>query len=153
MVLAAAAAAKLAFFAPLVGGCWSADITATVRDTHCFEAMYDGAHIRDRHEVRASGAVVYAGETIYSVDSEQIVFTYVNSTGGVGHGTLRSERGRNARFSGNMRGSPQSKLQPIDSEWRIVDANHYEVRSLMRLKDGKVTKPLTFTRVSEAKPK
>lgn len=155
-LLAAGASAHvsgLSALAPFVGSCWRADFTPTVRDTHCFETVYGGAHIRDRHEVRAEGKVVYSGETIYSDGGARLEFTYVNSMGGVGHGTFRSEPLRKIRFTGTMRGSPKDQPQAIDSEWRIVDPNHYEVRSLVKSKEGKPAKPLTFTRLSEPNPK
>ncbi len=40
---------SLAIFKPFVGACWRADFSPTVHDTHCFEAMYGGAHIREIH--------------------------------------------------------------------------------------------------------
>jgi len=130
LLVAAQSPSVLSAFGPLPGSCWITDFTPTVSDTHCFEAMYGGAHVRDRHEVRENGEVVYAGETIYSLDGGTAVFTYFNSLGGVGHGTMQSE-GSALRFKGNMRGSPDKPPQPIDSEWRIVDPDHYDVRSLV----------------------
>jgi hypothetical protein len=137
-----AKAPDLSAFKPFVGACWRADFSAKVRDTHCFQSIYGGAHVRDRHEVRDSGKVVYAGETTYSADGPDLVFTYVNSMGGVGQGKVGAE-GSLLGFTGTMRASPDKAEQPIDSEWRIIDADHYEVRSLVR-PTGKV---LTFTRV------
>ena len=144
--------ADLSPFNPFVGACWRADFTATVHDTHCFEQLYGGAHVRDRHEVRDNGKTVYAGETIYSADGDSLVFTYVNSLGGVGHGAARAGGGK-LRFSGSMRGSPADAPQPIDSEWRVIDADHYEVRSLVPSKSSQAGKPLVFTRVAEPRPK
>jgi len=92
MIMAAQATAAtsptLSVFKPLVGACWRADFAPTVQDTHCFEAMYGGAHIRDRHEVRDKGRAVYSGETIYSVEDGKVVFSYYNSMGGVGRGVV-----------------------------------------------------------------
>ena len=79
---AAPIATDLAAFKPFVGACWRAEFTASVNDIHCFEAMYGGAHVRDRHEVKDNGQTIYAGETIYSADGPDLVFTYVNSLGG-----------------------------------------------------------------------
>jgi hypothetical protein len=79
---AASPVADLSAFKPFVGACWRAEFSATINDTHCFEAMYGGAHVRDRHEVKSDGKIVYAGETIYSADGPNLVFTYVNSLGG-----------------------------------------------------------------------
>ena len=131
LFIAAQGAINLSAFAPLTGSCWITDFTPTMSDTHCFEAMYGGAHIRDRHEVKEKGKVVYAGETIYSLDGDSAVFTYFNSLGGVGHGTMQPS-GPTLHFKGNMRGSPDKPPQEIDSEWRIIDKDHYDVRSLVR---------------------
>lgn len=146
----AAHAPSLAPFKPFVGACWRADFTPTMHDTHCFEEMYGGAHIRDRHEVEDTGKVVYAGETIYSADGPDLVFTYVNSLGGVGLGKVGSTE-RSLGFTGTMRASPDKPEQPIDSEWRIVDPDRYEVRSLVPQADGKLPPVLTFTRVKPAR--
>ena len=120
--------ALLSLFGSFVGSCWVADFTPTMTDTHCFESVYDGAHVRDRHEVKENGKTVYAGETIYSVDGGQPVFTYFNSMGGIGRGTFDAHD-TTLHFKGSMRASPEASPQPIDSEWRVVDADHYEVRS------------------------
>lgn len=136
----------LAAFKPFVGSCWTAPFSATVTDTHCFDAMYGGAHIRDRHEVKEAGKTVYAGETIYSVDGPDLVFVYVNSMGGVGQGKVGTAD-RMIGFTGSMRASPDKPEQPIDSEWRLLDADRYEVRSLVETKSGKLPPALTFTRV------
>jgi len=136
-------------FAQFAGSCWVADFTATMTDTHCFELMYDGAHIRDSHEVREDGKAVYAGETIYSLDGGEIVFTYYNSLGGVGRGTL-APSGQRLRFKGQMRASPDKPEEEIDSEWLIVDDDHYEVRSLVPSASTGGNKALGFRRVPAA---
>jgi hypothetical protein len=143
---ASASTSNLAPFAPFLGACWRAEFSATVTDTHCFEPLYDGAHVRDRHEVKDGGKTVYAGETTYSAVGSDIVFVYLNSLGGFGQGKVRGG-GTALSFTGNMRASPDKPPQPIESEWRILDANHYQVRSLVKsgLRGGNPT--LTFTRV------
>ena len=151
LIAAQAAAAPPPAFAPFarfVGSCWRASFSATTTDTHCFEAMYGGAHVRDRHEVKDAGKVVYAGETIYSADGGDLVFTYVNSLGGVGTGKLKVNADT-LSFTGVMRASPDKTQQPIDSQWRILDANRYEVRSLVKSKSGELSPALTFTRVKQ----
>ncbi len=146
------APADLSAFRPFVGACWRTEFSATINDTHCFEAMYGGAHVRDRHEVKENGKTVYAGETIYSADGPDLIFTYVNSLGGVGTGKVDGAKAI-LDFVGNMRASPEKAQQPINSQWRLVDADHYEVRSLTPSKSGQPDKPLIFTRVVEAKPR
>lgn len=154
LLLAAAQAATapdLSAFNPLLGACWRTDFSATVSDTHCFESMYGGAHVRDRHEVRDGAKTVYAGETIYSVDGPDLVFTYFNSLGGVGIGKVGASE-KMLGFTGTMRAAPDRPEEQIDSEWRLTDADHYEVRSLIPAKDGKPAKPLLFTRVESPRP-
>ncbi|HEX3421840.1 MAG TPA: hypothetical protein VHS33_00350 [Sphingomicrobium sp.] len=148
----AAAPADLSAFKPFVGACWRASFSATVNDTHCFEAMYGGAHVRDRHEVKEGGRTVYAGETIYSADGPDLVFTYVNSLGGVGSGKVAASNAV-LGFTGSMRASPDKAQEPIDTEWRIIDSDHYEVRTPAAPKDSQPEKPLVFSRVTEAKPR
>jgi hypothetical protein len=138
---------SLSPFHAFLGSCWRAQISAKVQDTHCFEAMYGGAHVRDRHEMREGAKTTYAGETIYSADGPDLIFTYVNSLGGVGQGKVGSAD-RLLGFSGTMRASPDKPEQPIDSEWRLIDARHYEVRSLVKSPDGRPRPALIFTRMT-----
>ena len=152
VMLAAQASPDLSSFKPFLGACWRADFSATVHDIHCFEPMYGGAHVRDRHEVQQDGKTVYAGETIYSVDGPDVVFTYVNSLGGVGQGKVGSADAL-LGFTGSMRPSPDKPEQQIDSEWRLIDADHYQVRSLVPSRNGELDKPLSFTRVVEPRSK
>ena len=137
---------RLSAFKPFIGACWRASFSPTVSDTHCFETVYGGAHVRDRHQVREGGKTVYAGETIYSADGADVVFTYFNSLGGVGNGKVRSA-GATIRFSGTMRASPTDVPKPIDSEWRVAGADRYEVRPLVKAGSASADKPLVFTRI------
>lgn len=141
--------ADLSPFKPFLGACWRTNFTATVQDTHCFEPMYGGAHVRDRHEVKEGGMTVYAGETIYSADGPDLVFTYFNSLGGVGIGKVGSSE-KALGFTGTMRAAPDKPEEEIDSEWRLIDVDHYEVRSLIPSKNGQPDKPHIFTRVTGA---
>lgn len=145
--VAASSPPTLDLFAPLAGSCFVAQFTPTVSDVHCFKAIYGGAHVRDTHEVRDGEKVIYAGETIYSREAGGLVFTYVNSTGGVGHGTLAGGTGT-IHFAGSMRGSPGQAAATIDSEWRLIDGDHYEVRSLVPSPSGGFEKPIRFSRVA-----
>lgn len=133
-------------FDPFMGSCWTADFTATMRDTHCFELLYNGAHVRDRHEVKGGGKVVYAGETTYSLDGDKMVFVYLNDLGGFGGGTVLRDKNK-LRFKGSMRGAPDKPSVPIDSEWLLRDADHYEVRSLVPSASTADQQVLHFSRV------
>jgi len=146
LMLAAAATTPLSGFGDLVGSCWRADFSPTVRDTHCFEAIYGGAHVRDRHEVTDKGKTVYAGETVYSLDGGATVFIYFNSLGGVGRGSVTSE-GAKMRFVGAMRASPDKPEQRIDSEWSGVGPEGYEARSLVGDASTAGNSALRFTKV------
>lgn len=77
----------------LAGSCWKgpfADRTAT--DEHCYEWMYGGQYLRDRHIVRGDPKP-YRGETIYFWDPTEkaVGYVYFNSNGGVSRGTLKVE--------------------------------------------------------------
>jgi hypothetical protein len=111
-------ASGLDFFASLVGQCFAATVAPGTVDRHCFSTIYEGAHVRDVHTVTANGKAVYRGETIYSRSGAGLAFTYVNSTGGVGHGTAQVE-GRVMNFSGSMIAAPREAPAPIDGRWRI----------------------------------
>ncbi|THD36246.1 MAG: hypothetical protein E7773_10040 [Sphingomonas sp.] len=125
--LLAALSGPLAPFDRLVGHCWSTDIAPGTADRHCFASLYGGAHVRDTHQVRRGGAVVYAGETIYSAEGDAIVFTYVNSLGGVGRGTASVDGGA-ITFRLTMRTTPASTPQAMTTIWRIA-ADGYETSS------------------------
>ena len=52
---AAEVRAELKPFAFLVGSCWTGTFpNGTSTDTHCFEPVYGGLFIRDRHVVRGA---------------------------------------------------------------------------------------------------
>ncbi len=77
----------------LAGSCWKgpfADRNAT--DEHCYEWMYGGQYLRDRHIVRGDRKP-YRGETIYFWDAAEnaVGYIYFNSNGGVSRGTLKVE--------------------------------------------------------------
>ena len=67
-----------------------ADCPATAE--HCFEWVYEGRFLRDRHIVRG-GRKPYRGETLYYWDAtgKAITYVYFNSEGGVSRGTATAE--------------------------------------------------------------
>jgi hypothetical protein len=72
----------------LVGSCWTGAFPdGKSTDTHCFECVFDGQFIRDRHVVRG-GKTPYAGETIYAwhPKRQKIVYTYWASDGSLSTG-------------------------------------------------------------------
>lgn len=77
----------------LAGYCWNGTFAnGKTTDEHCYEWVYGGKFLRDRHVVRG-GAQPYQGETLYFWDGEAkaIAYIYFNSDGGVSRGTLQTE--------------------------------------------------------------
>ena len=73
----------------LVGSCWEGTFPdGKSTDKHCFEWVYGGKFIRDRHRSGGQKAP-YEGETWHGWDTERgsLVFWYFNSLGGVSTGT------------------------------------------------------------------
>ena len=137
MIVLTLAAAALAADAPtlrsgldplgfLVGHCWRGQFERThEQDTHCFEPVYGGQHIRDRHEV-GGGASVYRGETLYSADPAGAVsYTYWNSLGGVSRGTMRPLPDR-LDFGNETYTAPDGRRLSISTVWRRVGDDAYE---------------------------
>jgi len=141
-LLAAAAAAAppaaddLSVFNRLLGHCWEGQMAADTLDVHCFEPVYDGAHVRDRHVVLVKRAPVYKGVTYYSREGRHLTFVYLNSQGGVGNGEAFPDAG-GVCFKGKMRGSPDTGTQSISTCWRWQGDGGYVVTSASR-------KPIRF---------
>jgi hypothetical protein len=129
----ALAQAALQPWSAFVGQCWSGPAPGgKAVDVHCFDSVYGGQHVRDRHEVRVGDKVVYAGETLYSVEGEAVTFIYWNSLGGVGHGKASAD-GPKLSFSGEMRATPTGASQGFTATWRKLDGA-YEVSDAGRSK-------------------
>ncbi len=132
MIAAAALAAEPPALRPgleplgfLIGHCWRGRFASGEEDTHCFDAVYYGQHVRDRHEV-TGGAAVYRGETLYSAEPGGAVgFTYWNSRGGVSRGTMRPE-GERLSFGDESYRGPDGRQMSISTHWRRVGDDAYE---------------------------
>ncbi|HEX6785493.1 MAG TPA: hypothetical protein VF098_12690 [Sphingomicrobium sp.] len=113
--------------ATLVDHCWAGPAPGGngAIDKHCFESVYGGQHVRDRHVITVGGKDVYAGESLYSARGSQVIFTYWNSLGGLGTGTA-SFTSVEWRFSGTIHATPAGGEQPIAATWKIVPGG-YEV--------------------------
>jgi len=131
IALVAAAAAALVQpplepWAALVGHCWAGPAPGNAGlDKHCFESVYGGQHVRDRHVVTVDGREVYAGEALYSAKGKQVIFTYWNSLGGLGTGTATLS-GNDWRFTGTIHATAVSGEQPMTAQWK-VGSGSYEV--------------------------
>jgi hypothetical protein len=113
----------------LLGHCWRGEFANGSVDTHCFESVYGGQHVRDRHEVAGPGAP-YRGETLYSWDgsAERVGYTYWNSTGGVSRGSM-SAKGAELDFGDETYAGPDGRKTKISTLWRKVGADAYETVS------------------------
>ncbi|HYJ31227.1 MAG TPA: SRPBCC domain-containing protein [Allosphingosinicella sp.] len=102
----------------LVGHCWRGQFPGGEQDMHCFESVYGGQHVRDRHEV-TGGARAYRGETLYSWDGRAgiVTYTYWNSSGGVSRGTMRPAAGR-LDFGDETYTDPQGRRITLSTHWR-----------------------------------
>lgn len=81
-----------------------------------------------------AGRTVYEGETIYSARGSRVIFTYWNSTGGVGTGIVEVV-GDRVHIRGAMRATATSAEKPLKAEWALVP-NGYDV-----IDDGTTSRP------------
>ena len=109
----------------LVGHCWRGRFASGEEDTHCFESVYEGQHVRDRHQVTGGGRA-YRGETLYSWDgtANAVTYTYWNSLGGVSRGTMRPREER-LDFGDESYADPQGRRITLSTHWRR-DGDAYE---------------------------
>lgn len=113
----------------LIGHCWRGEFKNGSVDTHCFEGVYGGQHVRDRHEVTGSGAP-YRGETLYSWDGaeKRVGYTYWNSSGGVSRGSM-APKGEALDFGDQTYTGADGRKMSISTLWRKVGADAYETVS------------------------
>lgn len=131
----------------LLGHCWRGAFEGGEQDTHCFESVYDGQHIRDRHEV-TGGRGVYRGETIYSADASGAVsYTYWNSRGGVSRGTMRPEPER-LNFGDESYRGPDGRQISISTHWRRVGDDAYEA-VISSPQSASMNRTVRYQRVTE----
>jgi hypothetical protein len=80
---------------PLVGSCWKGTFPdGKSNDEHCWEWVWKGKFLRDRHVVRGPQPD-YAGETIYGWDPEkrQLRFWYFTNAGFFTTGVMQPREG------------------------------------------------------------
>lgn len=130
----------------VVGHCWRGEFAGGKQvDIHCYEDVYGGKHIRDRHEV-TGGNQVYKGVTIYSWNAElgQVEYTYWNSLGGVSRGTMKPKDGI-LDFGDETHVSSDGKTIRIATSWRPSEASYDVISSVNGVTGGPVT---TYKRVN-----
>lgn len=113
----------------LLDHCWRGEFRNGAVDTHCFESVYGGQHVRDRHEVAGPGAP-YRGETLYSWDgsAKRVGYTYWNSSGGVSRGAMAAKP-EGLDFGGETYTGADGRKMTISTMWKKVGADSYETVS------------------------
>jgi len=113
----------------LVGHCWRGEFRNGAVDTHCFESVYGGQHVRDRHDVKGPDGL-YRGETLYSWNgaSKRVEYTYWNSSGGVSRGAM-APTAEGLDFSGETYTGPDGRKLTISTLWRRAGGDSYETVS------------------------
>lgn len=135
-------------FAFLAGSCWQGTRPDGTIDTHCWEWVYDGAHLRDRHSV-AGAKAPYHGETMYSWDpaKKRVIYRYFNSIGGYSDGDFQVIDG--VLVSSSDRYADAGGTQEFRTALTRLDDNRYEALTEQR-KEG-AWKPawrVVFSRVA-----
>jgi hypothetical protein len=124
--------AELKPFEFLLGSCWTGTFpNGTSTDTHCFEPVYGGLFVRDRHVVRGA-KTPYEGESIHAWDATQkkLVFTYWASNGAVSTGTAEPQASGEIVFPEAHSGGAS-----IKSVWTPRGPDAYDVW-VAEMKDG-----------------
>jgi|GEM_PF-1451456 len=110
----------------LIGRCWRGEFKSGAVDVHCFESVYGGRHVRDRHEVKGPDGL-YRGESLYSWNGaeKKVEYTYWNSTGGVSRGSMAAKPD-GLDFGNETYTGPDGSKMTISTQWRKAGADAYE---------------------------
>lgn len=139
LLCAPAAFAAEAPYAPLAflaGHCWKGTFTdGKQTDEHCFEWVYGGRFLRDRHVVRGDHPD-FAGETIYFFNSaaKRIEYVYIEDQGGFSRGAVAAEA--DAVVFPDAEYVDGGKTQVYRARWTRSGGDAYEVTTEFKGKDG-----------------
>jgi hypothetical protein len=128
--------AHFAAMAYLAGHCWLGQFPGgKLTDEHCYDWVYGGYFLRDRHVVRG-GPEDYFGETMYAWDAKRgaVVYQYWDSTGGTSHGETRTD-GNTLLFPADEYvndGEPTL----FRAKWKRLDDDRYEAVTEQEIPDG-----------------
>jgi uncharacterized protein YndB with AHSA1/START domain len=133
----------------LAGHCWEGRFADGKVDTHCFESVYGGRFIRDRHEVKG-GAAPYAGETLYGWNAQagRVEYTYWNTSGGISRGGM-VPRGQVLDFGDETYRGRDGREIRIATQWQRIGDNSYEAR-VTSAADPTGSRVVRYTRVDAA---
>lgn len=122
----------------LAGHCWKGTFPGQAQtDEHCFEWLYDGRFLRDRHIVRGDGHADYLGETTYYWDATQgqIQYLYIENQGGFSKGGV-SPAADGLMFPPTSYVGDDGKPQVYRSHWKRSGDDAYEAINEFRTRDG-----------------
>ena len=133
------AAAALRRFGFLLGSCWRGTFPdGRASDEHCFEPLFGGQFVRDRHVV-SGGKEPYSGETTYAWDaaSRRIVYWYIASDGAYSTGHAEEQGDAIVFPEAHVSASGTRELRNV---WRRTGADTYRIE--VSEKAGAGFKPL-----------
>jgi len=122
-----AAGAQAQGFGPLEqlsGSCWVADVPSdggapAAQNIHCFEKMFGGQFVRDRHEFISDGVDPIVGESVYAPDGAGLKITNYSDLGSIEQ--ARADVSENGELVFQVSKKIRSILQ-------LIDENSYELR-------------------------
>lgn len=108
----------------LSGSCWVADVPSegdvpAAQNIHCFEKMFGGQFIRDRHEFISEGVDPITGESVYAPDGMGFKITNYSDLGSIEQ--ARADISENGELVFQVDKKIRSILQ-------LIDENSYELR-------------------------
>jgi len=125
----------------LAGHCWKGTFAdGKTTDEHCFEWLYGGKFLRDRHVVRRPDKPGHVGETFYWYDAEarRIDYVYLEDSGAVSRGSAAGVADGvdfpAARYVGE-----KGDAMTYRSRWTRVGDTAYEAHAEGQTKDGWAT--------------
>jgi hypothetical protein len=120
----------------LAGSCWKGMFPDGKQvDEHCFEWVYGGQFLRDRHTL-TGGKAPYGGETIYFWDAptKSVNSLYINMLGGNSRGTVSVADG--VLVFPEEKYSDGKQEQTFRSSWRREGEDAYIVIAESKSPDG-----------------
>ena len=106
----------------LLGSCWRGTFAdGKTTDVRCYEPVFGGKFVRERHVVRGLQASEYRGESLYHWDGEakQIRFTYWNSSGGVSTGAMLVDGTRRVFPTERYKGA-DGRTREFKTTWHVM---------------------------------
>jgi hypothetical protein len=135
----------------LVGHCWAGDFPNGMgKDTHCFEPMYGGKFVRDKHVLHGKQGD-YLGETIYGFDpgKKQIVYWYFSSDGDIDSSAMIPVADG---FDFPERHLTQPQDLTMRTRWKRIGDDRYEALNERKGGDGAWKTEWKVLYVREATP-